>query len=117
MDEEIFAVTKAEDINTAIEEAGTFTEDILDVLLRIDKVILDRKSKIKEEGPTWSAVSEGTQLIPKTNAKLPKLILLSFGGDPSEFHSFWDSLKSSVHENSSLSDVDKMNHLKSLCQG
>ena len=117
LDEEIFAVTKAEDINAAIEEAGIFTEGITDVLLRIDKVILDHKSKTKEESPTASAVSEGSKLIAKTNAKLPKLILRPFGGDPSEFHSFSDSFKSSVHENSSLSDVDKMNHLKSLCQG
>ena len=61
-----------------------------------------------------SAVSKGSKLIAKTNAKLPKLILGPFGGDPSEFHSF---CKSSVHENSSLSGVDKINHLKSLCQG
>ena len=117
MDEEIFAVTKTEDINAAIEEAGTFTECITDVLLRIDKVILDHKPKTKEESPVVSAVSEGSKLIAKTNAKLPKLILRPFGGDPSEFHSFWDSFKSSVHENSSLSDVDKMKHVKSLCQG
>ena len=88
LDKEIFALTKAEDINAAIEEAGTFTEGITDVLLRIDKVILDHKSKTKEESPTASAVSEGSKLIVKTNAKLPKLILRPFGGDPPEFHSF-----------------------------
>ena len=48
---------------------------------------------------------------------LPRLGLRPFSADPSEFHSFWGSFESSDDQNSALSDVDKMNHLKSLCQG
>ena len=94
-------------------------EGITEILLRIDKTISlasNENSKSKDEHPTI-VVSETS--LPKTgsHAKLPKLVLRPFSGDPSEFHSFWDSSESSVDQNSALNDVDKMNHLKSLCQG
>ncbi|GFW81626.1 integrase catalytic domain-containing protein [Trichonephila clavipes] len=47
--------------------------------------------------------------------RLPKLTLESFSGkDISSFPSFGARLKSAVHENSSLNDVDKFSYLKSV---
>ena len=93
-----------------LEEVGTFVEGTTEILIRIEKTI-----SLADEHPT-TVVSETS--LPKTgsHAKLPKLILRPFSGNPSEFHSFWDSFESSVDQNSALSDVDKMNHLKSLCR-
>ena len=104
LDEEIFGLTKAEEINAAIEEAGTFVEGITDILVRIDKTISlasNENSKSKDEHPTI-VVSKTS--LPKTgsHAKLPKLVLRPFSGDPSEFHSFWDSFESSVDQNSAF---------------
>ena len=98
LDEEIFGLTKAEEINAAIEEAGTFVEGITEILIRIDKTISlasNEHSKSKDEHPTI-VVSQTS--LPKTgsHAKLPKLVLRPFSGDPSEFHSFWDFFESSV---------------------
>ena len=103
----IFGLTKAEEINAAIEEAGTFVEGIAEILIRIDKTIRlassNENCKSKDEHPTI-VVSETS--LPKTgsHAKVPKLVLRPFSGDPSEFHSFWDSFESWVDQNSALSD-------------
>ena len=55
LNEEIFGLTKAEEINAAIEEAGTFVEGITEIIIRIDKTISlasNENSKSKDEHPT-----------------------------------------------------------------
>ena len=50
-------------------------------------------------------------------AKLPKIKLNSFSGNPVEWLSFWDSFQASVDKNSDISGVDKMNYLSGLLKG
>ena len=49
--------------------------------------------------------------------KLPKLVLNRFNGDLTKWSTFWDSSESSVHNNPSLSGVDKFNYLYTLLEG
>ena len=49
--------------------------------------------------------------------KLPKLDLPKFDGNVLEWQSFWDSFDSAIHSNSTLSEVQKFNYLKSLVEG
>ena len=48
--------------------------------------------------------------------KLPKITLPHFKGNPIYWTAFWDSYESAVHLNSTLSDVDKFNYLRSLLE-
>ena len=49
---------------------------------------------------------------------LPKLVLPSFNGNPFAWQTFWDTFRSAVHDNTSISDVQKFNYLKAqLCDG
>ena len=50
-------------------------------------------------------------------ARLPKLELKGFSGDPTTWMSFLDSFSSAVDRNDYLSEVDKFNHLKTLVDG
>ena len=43
-------------------------------------------------------------------AKLPKIFLKIFRGDPISFTPFWDSFRSAVNDNPGLSDVDRFNY-------
>ena len=45
--------------------------------------------------------------------KLPKIALLSFSGDKTKWIAFWDSFPCAVHNNIRLSNVEKINYLKS----
>ena len=47
-----------------------------------------------------------------SQAKLPELTLHPFNGDVTQWLTFWDSFKSAVHENESISVVDKFNYLR-----
>ena len=50
------------------------------------------------------------------NVKLPKLSLRKFGGDLAKWATFWDVFESTIHNNPSLSPVDKFNYLKSVVE-
>lgn len=49
--------------------------------------------------------------------KLPKLQLKKFAGDFRDCVSFWEQYKATVHENRSLSNIDKFNYLQLLLTG
>ncbi|XP_071177507.1 uncharacterized protein [Mytilus edulis] len=49
--------------------------------------------------------------------KLPKLNLPTFDGNVLEWQSFWDSFDSAIHNNNTLTDVQRFNYLKSLLEG
>ena len=51
-----------------------------------------------------------------TRVKLPKLSLKRFNGDLTKWMTFWDTFKSAVHKNSTLSSIDKFNYLNSLLE-
>ena len=45
--------------------------------------------------------------------KLPKLTIRKFGGELTKWVSFWDSFESAIHNNPTLTAIDKFNYLKS----
>ena len=52
-----------------------------------------------------------------SKAKLPKLTLPKFAGDPTEWTTFWDSFSSAIHLREELSEIDKFQYLKSVLVG
>ena len=50
-------------------------------------------------------------------AKLPKLQVKPFNGEPTEHQSFMDNFKSAIDSNTILTNVDKFVYLKNLLQG
>ena len=51
------------------------------------------------------------------NVRLPKIDLISFDGEKTKWPEFWDSFESSVNSNTSLTNIDKFNYLKSKLFG
>ena len=48
--------------------------------------------------------------------RLPKLSIKPFSGDLTQWTTFWDSFNSAIHENLTLSDIDKFNYLRSFLE-
>ena len=48
-----------------------------------------------------------------SDVKLPKLSLVTFSGDILEWPSFWDAFSSTIHNNNSVSNIDKFKYLLS----
>ena len=51
-----------------------------------------------------------------TTTRLPKLNIPVFTGDPLQWQSFWDCFEAAVHNNSSLTNVQKLNYLRAQLQ-
>ena len=70
--------------------------------------------------PSSSMVSTSSSTSSSTVqnvSRLPKLILPTFDGNPLYWQSFWDSYRAAVHDNSSLSDIQKFNYLRAQLLG
>ncbi len=50
------------------------------------------------------------------HVRLPKLSLTKFGGDVTKWTTFWDTFESSVHNNTTLSDIERFSYLSSLLE-
>lgn len=92
-------------------------------LIAIDTVVAKYTTAIKRinRKRTYSVAngrdSSASSLSHPTPVKLPKLQLVSFDGNVLKWNEFWDCFKASVHQNESLSEVDKMNYLKAQLSG
>ena len=51
------------------------------------------------------------------SSKLPKIELPIFSGDLLKWHGFWYQFDISIHQNKSISDIDRFNYLKKYLSG
>ena len=54
---------------------------------------------------------------PRMHVNLPKINIKSFGGDPHQWLTFWDSFSAAINKNHGLSDIEKMNYLNGMLKG
>ena len=107
LDSKILEVIKEEDIENYIVESGEFASRHRFVIAMIE-------SRTRENTPTIERVAPIAK--PQT-VKLPYLQLQKFGGNPTDWTSFWDSFSSAVHNSEELDDVKGLNYLKSYLYG
>ena len=102
-----------------IEASDEYRKGLYAALVRIDECC--DKVKGPATPPTLATprtdTPTGVESIGSTasaRVKLPKLNIHPFGGDLTAWITFWDSYKAAIHENSSLSEIDKFNYLRPL---
>ena len=117
LDTEIVSLCEVSDIEGDIEEAESITAKIIECRAKIDKAITQenniRTGSTTPTDPTVALVNP----LAYGRTHLPKLTLPKFKGDITLSGTFWDSYKSSVHDNNDIATVDKFNYLKSLLEG
>ena len=109
-------VSKIEqDVVESCELSSAIHACILELETALAAEEAQRKSQELGAGSTGISQSQPPKVI--MHAKLPKLELRKFHGNPIEWYPFWESFESAVHKNPNLSGVDKFNYLKSLLVG
>ena len=113
-------------IDTEVCESCELMSSIQECIVELESVLEAQESKEKgQKSPSVvqpvSLESAGNSQVHVskvfTHAKLPKLELKKFHGNPMQWYPFWESFESAVHKNPNLSSVDKFNYLKSLLTG
>jgi len=115
LDQEILELTEEDNISTEIEQADTFKDRIYTSLVKIDRATPTAPPAGARTHPRTSP--PGGDERPSTHqVKLPKLSIKPFGGDITQWFSFWDSYDAAIHSNPDLSAVDKFNYLRSYLE-
>ena len=109
LNEEVLLGLAGSTIEEEILQSSEIQDDIQEVLFEIEEKLQANMGDHCSRSPPPAASSDG-----HSNAKLPKLTLPIFSGDPIEYQSFWDSFNASVHNNEKLDNVVKFNYLKSV---
>lgn len=120
LDSEIlYLIDEEAGITEEIEQSDGIKEGIYTILVKIDDLSKPKTSPTAPP-PTSSTTppdSVGAGGGSRSTVKLPRLTIQPFKGDLTTWITFWDSYKAAIHENSSLSEIDKFNYLRSLLQG
>ena len=108
-DEIVEDFSDAEDLVQEIENASDIRNKMHAAISRIDSALLRNTGRFSTPDTPERSKSK--------TAKLPKLKLQSFSGNPLEFPSFWDSFTAAVHGDPSIEKIMKFNYLRSYLQG
>uniref|UniRef100_A0A1X7UBK9 Uncharacterized protein n=1 Tax=Amphimedon queenslandica TaxID=400682 RepID=A0A1X7UBK9_AMPQE len=104
LDEALMPHIDAVDVTKEIEDSARIRDDMFAALARIEHAL--KPSHRPAVTPTVTpAVS------PTVTVNLPKLTSRHFNGVLTGWVPFWDAHKAAVHDNVSLSNVDKFNYL------
>ncbi|MCP4991916.1 MAG: DUF1759 domain-containing protein, partial [Colwellia sp.] len=82
-----------------------------DYVEEVDQILARLEENIKISSPT------GKPITKTLGFNLPNLVLPKFEGDPTQWTSFWDIFKCSVHDNKDLGDIQKFSYLRGQLEG
>eukprot|EP00794_Sanderia_malayensis_P002587 gene2587-biopygen2120 len=112
LDEAVVELTDDDnEIFNNTSDAGAFRSKVHETILKIDESL----------GVNTTNTSQGSSQAPnKVTAVLsilPKIKLKKFSGEVTQWHSFWGSYKSVIHEEKSLNIITKFSYLRDLLEG
>ena len=109
-------VDDVEVIDTEVCESCELMSSIQECIVELESVLEAQESKGKSQkspsvvqpvSPESAGTSQGHVSKAFTHAKLPKLELKKFHGNPMHWYPFWESFESAVHKNPNLSSVEE----------
>ena len=113
LDNQILSDTNEDEIEEEVIKSGEFRMEIMEVIEHIKDFLINFSSESGHSSTSASTTSSSSS----SNAKLPKLKLKPFSGNPLYFQEFLDSFNSAIRENESIDGITKFNYLKNLLTG
>ncbi|XP_036150741.1 uncharacterized protein LOC118648525 [Monomorium pharaonis] len=99
-----------------INDRGTFEEAFFSLSAKI-RELLNPVLALRAPPSSPSTSNASNRSEGPFNVRLPKLNLPSFSGKYDEWFPFFDSFKSVIHSNTSISNIQKLQYLKSSLSG
>ncbi len=114
LEKEIIASDKYRELGTTCKTKLSRCIELLE-----KKVNLPRTINGAENASTSSDILETSRSVRNENqiVKLPRLNVPTFQGDYCEWLNFWNSFEVAIHNNDSLSNVEKFTYLKTYLKG
>ena len=112
-----------DDFENEIDETRELKMTIQERSVNIELAIKADSSKSEDDddidsvrSSSRASSSKKTKGLTQT-VKLPKLVIKKFGGNHTEHQAFWDSFDAAIYSNETLSDIEKLNYLRSFLEG
>ena len=99
------------DFDKEVEDTERIKDDMFASMAKVDYA-LSHLFSAPPTAATLPAVSTS-----RATTKLPKLSLQKFSGSLIGWSPFWDAYKAAMHDNSSLTNVEKFSYLQTLLEG
>ena len=99
------------DFDKEVEDTERIKDDMFASMAKVDYA-LSHLSSAPPTAANLPAVSTSRAMT-----KLPKLSLQKFSGSLIGWSPFWDAYKAAIHDNSSLTNVEKFSYLQTLLEG
>lgn len=116
--EQLNAELTTEPLNALIpiDRRGSSPSTLEDTTNRRSSPMLIQENTADRHSPL-ALTDESVQITAvESRVKLPKFSLKKFNGDITKWSTFWDTFESSIHQNLSLSSIDKFHYLNSLLE-
>jgi hypothetical protein len=114
VDKKILDLCDVKNIGEEVLESEEYTARVTSRIVRLESVVNKSEIQVINTAPAVETLHISPTQI---RAKLPKITLQKFRGNITNWNPFWESFKAAVHENNSISKVDKMNYLFSHLEG
>ncbi|XP_064482941.1 uncharacterized protein LOC135395778 [Ornithodoros turicata] len=105
-----------EDLEAEYSTVGYYEDEFVKALSDIKSKLAALQMSSSASAPVNSSAT-GPEKPRNTGVKLPKLQLVQFKGELSQWQQFWEQFEATVHNNDQLSDVEKLQYLRSLLVG
>ena len=105
--------TTQEKLETEACAASEIAIRVQTTLFRMQELLDRREVVVSANDVAISASDRAGQ----ARAKLPKISLEKFTGNPELWYAFWDSFSSLIDDNADLNEIDKFNYLRSFLGG
>ena len=104
--------------DSSLQETVFRIEARLKMKATVDSTVENVSVSSNSSNVSGSETSGGRSTVSAKSckAKLPKLSLPTFSGDPVAWTTFWESFSSAIHQNADLNDIEKFQYLQSLLQ-
>ncbi|XP_064475321.1 uncharacterized protein LOC135389185 [Ornithodoros turicata] len=121
VNEEIEVYIKEDELATEYETMFSYEEQAANAMAEVQTRLADLHSV---EQQVTSVTSEA--LLPATpraseqapaGVKLPKLQLMTYGGELTQWQMFWEQFRTAVHDNRRLNKTEKFQYLTTLLKG
>jgi len=110
LDSEVVDLVK-EEVPNEIEQADAYMEDIYDTIAKLEQLFT--KTSMTAPAASTSGPLPSRNPTSESKVKLPKLTIQPFRGELTTWTTFWDSFEVAIHNNRSLSNIEKFNYLRS----
>ena len=110
LDEQLMPHIDPRDIDREIEDSEKVKDELYAAIAKVEHALTSGHATPPVVAPIASVHHTVT-------ACLPKLVIKNFNGSITGWTPFWDSFKTSVHNNTTLSDAEKFSYLHSFLSG